>query len=131
MYWTVVRHLGFFTGGIWDAETGSLADRLRGHIYPVFSVAFTPDSKGLVSGGLDRRVKYWELRMGIPRARKVGERLGRHVLDYSGNQDGVLSIALSQDGQWVASGSGDGRVQLWDKDGRAQSALSGHGQGGT
>lgn len=115
---------------IWDVATGSLADRLHGHTDSVFSVAFTPDSKGLVSGGLDRQVKYWELDMRIPRARKVGERLGRHVLDYSGNQDGVLSIALSQDGQWVASGSGGGRVQFWDKHGRAQLALSGHEQGG-
>jgi glucose repression regulatory protein TUP1 len=115
---------------IWDVATGSLVDRLRGHTDSVYSVTFTPDSKGLVSGALDQKVKYWELNTAIPRARKVGERLGKHVLDYSGNQDYVLSIAISQDGQWVASGSRDHRVQFWDKHGRAQLTLSGHKKAG-
>ena len=41
---------------IWDVATGTLVDRLRGHGDSVYSVTFTPDGKGLVSGSL---VKYW------------------------------------------------------------------------
>jgi WD40 repeat protein len=33
---------------------------------------------------------------------------------------GVTSVAISHDGQWVASGSKDRGVQIWDKDGRPQ-----------
>lgn len=115
---------------IWDVATGSLADRLRGHADSVYSVAFSPDSKGVVSGALDRKAKYWELNTAVPRARKVGERLGKHVLDCIGHRDYVLSIALSPDGQWVASGSKDRRVLFWDKHGRAQLALTGHTNSG-
>ena len=115
---------------IWDVATGSLADTLRGHTDSVYSVAFSPDSKGLVSGALDKKAKYWKLNTAIPRARKVGERLGKHVLDYVGHRDYALSIALSQDGQWVASGGKDRRVLIWDKHGRAQLALAGHANSG-
>ena len=115
---------------IWDVATGSLVDRLRGHTDSVYSVAFTPDSKRLISGALDRKIKYWELNTAVPSARKAGERLGKHVLDCIGHKDYVLSIAVSHDGQWVASGSKDRGVQFWDKHGEAVLALSGHKNSG-
>ena len=37
----------------WDVAMGMLLDRLHGHGNSVYSVAFTPDGKGLVSGSLD------------------------------------------------------------------------------
>jgi len=46
---------------IWDARTGELLERLQGHRGGVYSVAFTPDGCGLVSGSLDRTLKYWDV----------------------------------------------------------------------
>ena len=46
---------------IWDARTGDLLERLRGHRDSVYSVAFTPDARGLVSGSLDKTLKYWDV----------------------------------------------------------------------
>ena len=46
---------------IWDARTGELLETLRGHTYPVWDVAFTPDGRGLVSGSADRKLKYWDV----------------------------------------------------------------------
>ena len=46
---------------IWDARTGELLERLRGHKDSVYSVAFTPDARGLVSGSLDKTLKYWDV----------------------------------------------------------------------
>jgi len=45
---------------IWDVSTGQLVERLRGHRSIVYSVAFTPDGKGLVSGSSDK-LKFWDL----------------------------------------------------------------------
>ena len=39
---------------IWDVQTGKLVERLRGHRDSVYSVAFTPEGRGLVSGSLVR-----------------------------------------------------------------------------
>ena len=46
---------------IWDARTCELLERLRGHEGWVYSVAFTPDGYGLVSGSLDNTLKYWDI----------------------------------------------------------------------
>ena len=46
-------------------------------------------------------------------------------------QDCVNSVAVSHDGQWVASGSDDCRVQFWDaKSGIVQLMLESHGDWG-
>ena len=46
---------------IWDARTGGLLETLRGHKGRVWSVTFTPDGRGLVSGGQDKTLKYWDV----------------------------------------------------------------------
>lgn len=46
---------------IWDVETGNRLETLRGHRDSVHSVAFTPDGKQLVSGSLDKTLKYWDV----------------------------------------------------------------------
>jgi len=44
-----------------DARTGELLETLRGHTRRVWSVAFTPDGHGLVSGSSDMTLKYWDV----------------------------------------------------------------------
>jgi len=46
---------------IWDARTGELLETLRGHEGVAWSVAFTPDGRGLVSGSSDKTLKYWDI----------------------------------------------------------------------
>ena len=53
------RHNGVVQ--IWDVATGALVERLRGHSGSVYSVAFTPDGNGLVSGSWDKTLKLWDV----------------------------------------------------------------------
>ena len=46
---------------IWEAETGRLRYTLFGHTGLVFSVAWSPDSSRLVTGGSDGTAKVWEI----------------------------------------------------------------------
>ena len=57
---------------IWDAATGTLLDKLKGHKDSVYSVAFSPDGKFLVSGSLDKTLKMWDM-AGVNHARVQGE----------------------------------------------------------
>ena len=59
--WRVFRIHVLQVVRIWDARTGELLERLRGHRDSVYSVAFTPDGRGLVSGSLDKTLKFWDV----------------------------------------------------------------------
>ena len=44
-----------------DAITGDEAIRLVGHGAVVRGIVFTPDGKGVVTGGTDRTIKLWDM----------------------------------------------------------------------
>lgn len=58
-------------------------ERLRGHRDSVYSVAFTPDARGLVSGSLDKTLKYWDV------ARLAGGPGGRPNSPGASKRDGL------------------------------------------
>ena len=64
-------------------------------------MAFSPDSKTLVSGSQDGTIKLWRVAT------------GSHLLTLEGHQASVKSAAVSPDGTLLASASGDGTIRLW------------------
>jgi WD40 repeat protein len=75
---------------------------LTGHAGPVRGVAFSPDGKLVVSGGVDRTVRIFDVATGKP------------IDVLSGHQDTVFAVAFSPDGKILASASADRTVRLWD-----------------
>jgi len=49
---------------LWNAANGRLLRYLTGHTNTVYSLAFSPDGKRLVSGSFDRTVKLWQTKTG-------------------------------------------------------------------
>ena len=52
---------GDSTVRLWDTTTGQIVRTLVGHTDIVFSVAFTPDGKHLITGSRDKTVRIWEV----------------------------------------------------------------------
>ena len=92
--------------GIWiyDANTHAEVALFTGHTNQVNSVAFSPDSKTLISGGHDSIVGVWDVH--------TGQLL--HTLEE--HNDGVDDVAFSPDGKLFGSIDGDGEIRLWDAD---------------
>ncbi|NET71746.1 MAG: WD40 repeat domain-containing protein [Sphaerospermopsis sp. SIO1G2] len=86
---------------LWNLRTLEFSRAFDGHTSPVLSLVTTPDSKILVSGGIDG-IRLWDLQKQLPLATLV-------------RYDNIIhTLAISSDGQILASGDNKGVIKLWD-----------------
>jgi WD40 repeat protein len=128
---------------LWDVATGRSRASLKGHTGEVLALAFSPDGERLASGGGiegldDAKVVQDEdgedrLVSGGRFRDKPGELIvwdvmrGTVRLNLKVQSDLIESVALSPDGQTLASGSRDGTVRVWDvRAGSLRSTIRAH-----
>lgn len=107
----------FGTIRIWNLRTGGLVRTLDSvhSKKSVNTVAVSPDSSILASGGDDNNVIIWDLKT------------GRRILTIRAHTAAVNAIAFSKDGKTLASCSDDKTVRLWNaKTGGRLRTFSGH-----
>ena len=74
---------------VWDTRAGHLYERLEGpdgHKDSVYSVAFAPSGRELVSGSLDKTIKMWELGDNRSSMMGVPARGGRCIRTFEGHK---------------------------------------------
>ncbi|KAM0513906.1 hypothetical protein ACHAPE_007261 [Trichoderma viride] len=76
--------------------------KLRGHRGAIFSVAFSHDSKLILSGSVDSTVMLWD------------STTGKCLRTFQGHGSYVQSVAFSHVSKVLASGSDDRTIKLWD-----------------
>ncbi|GHE56919.1 nSTAND1 domain-containing NTPase [Streptomyces vinaceus] len=102
---------------LWDlADPGhplAYAQPLTGAAGPVFGLAFTPDGARLVAGSQDRSTRVWDVPApgSVPGPPAV---IGGAPAAPDGPASYVNAVACSPDGQWLATGSADNQVRLYD-----------------
>ncbi len=87
-----------------DGAWRDLRERLvLGHEERLFSAAFSPDGKRIVTASLDKTAQIWDAASGKP----IGEPL-------KGHKHAVLSAAFSPDGARIVTASKDRTARIWD-----------------
>ncbi len=76
------------------------------------SLAFSPDGSLLASGDYDNSVTLWD----VGTRQRIGSRLRSTNLWVTPGKFSpwIQSIVFSPDGEWIATGSHDQTVRLWD-----------------
>ena len=140
----------------WDVRTGNEKYAVTGHTDYVFSVAFNPDGKFVASGYSDGTIRFWDTGTGLYLKTLKGSnndasglvftpdgktlactdslnirlqdaRTGEEKMLLTGHTWGIHSMALSPDGDILASGSEDMTIHLWDMyTGEHKKTLNGH-----
>jgi dipeptidyl aminopeptidase/acylaminoacyl peptidase len=88
---------------------------LHGHTGPVYSAAFSPDGRRVVTAGDDGTARIWAAAGGAP------------VAELRGHTGRVDSAAFGPDGRLVVTASADGTGRVWEAAGGAPVAeLRGH-----
>ena len=98
---------------LWDtANLGKEPRHLSGHTRGIWGLAFSPDSRTLAGGCMDRTVRLWSLH--DLDTTSVAPLPAGTTLEVS--RGWVLSVAFSPDGKTLAAagGLGDGQVWLWN-----------------
>jgi WD40 repeat protein len=102
------------TTRVWDSATGQSVLTLRptGESPEIYSVAFTPDGKQLVTGGCDEFDDEGNCLAGT--VTRWNATNGQALSSFLAHQDAVSDLAISPDGQKLATDSWDGTAKLWD-----------------
>jgi WD40 repeat protein len=101
---------------LYDFNKGKLLALLKGHTDVVKGLAFSLDSKRLISGGAsDKTAIVWDVE-----SHQLVQRL-------QGHKDQVYAVAFTADGARAVTGGYDNTPKLWSvKDGKELGTLTGH-----
>src|SRR5262249_54020022 len=99
---------------LWDPATGQLLNTLNGHDDLVWSAAFSPDGKTLVSAGDDKTIPSWNTAPGR-QVRRIEHtsRISKLALSSDGKLLATIDHTRKEEGnmRWWRS---DYRVRVWD-----------------
>ena len=101
-----------FTIQLWNAKTGVVASKpFQGHTLAVNCASLSPNGKDIVTGSLDGTIQLWNIEMLASQADEVAL---RPLMSKSHAVQSSIVASFSPDGKYIACGSHNHPIQLWD-----------------
>ncbi|KAJ2909310.1 pre-rRNA processing protein, partial [Coemansia aciculifera] len=98
-------------------ETSMVRVLKNGHRLPVTCVAITPNGQFVYSGSKDGSLVKWQRETGKKLKVFAGQKKKNPAPNHNlGHCDHILSIAVSSDSKYVATGGRDRRIHIWSVD---------------
>jgi WD40 repeat protein len=104
--------IGFMAAQILDLE-GKVLKTFTGHAFGINSVAYAPDGKTFVTGGVDKTARLWDP-------------AGKALKILTGHSGPVNTVAFSPDSKKILTGADDNTAILWDLEGNLLQVFEGH-----
>jgi WD40 repeat protein/class 3 adenylate cyclase len=101
---------------VFDVASGEPRFDLRGHLYPVASISWSPDGRRIATGANDASARIWD------------GRTGRLQIELLGHAGTLVSVDWNHDGSQLVTSASDGTAKVWDVSearGRELMSLSG------
>jgi len=117
---------------LWDLRTGQTTRQFHGHQKEVFTVAFSPDNRQILSSGADRKIILWNT-LGDAKYKTGPENeLDKDIINH---QDWVSQIKYAPQNKsssksnippYFASVGWDGRLKLWATNMQVKNSFKAH-----
>ncbi|KAI3608524.1 transcription corepressor [Moniliophthora roreri] len=91
----------------------------------IFSIHVHPDGSRIATGGLDAKVRIWSTKPILNPAAEASNKPPKSLCTLTMHTGPVLTVRWAHSGRWLASGSDDEIVMIWDLDPNARGKVWG------
>ncbi|EMD34741.1 hypothetical protein CERSUDRAFT_116935 [Gelatoporia subvermispora B] len=114
-----------FTKPAWVMHNDSAMRGEQSKRLSIFSVHVHPDGSRIATGGLDAKVRIWSTKPILNEASEKSGRPPKSLCTLAMHTGPVLVVRWAHSGRWLASGSDDEIVMIWDLDPMARGRVWG------
>ncbi|GLB39062.1 putative required for replication-independent chromatin assembly and for the periodic repression of histone gene transcription during the cell cycle [Lyophyllum shimeji] len=114
-----------FTKPAWVAHKDAAKSDANAKRLSIFSVHVHPDGSRIATGGLDAKIRIWSTKPILNPASELSNKPPKSLCTLTMHTGPVLVVRWAHSGRWLASGSDDEIVMIWDLDPNARGKVWG------
>ncbi|KAF9003370.1 WD40-repeat-containing domain protein [Cyathus striatus] len=114
-----------FTKPSWVAHKDAVKTDNNAKRLSIFSVHVHPDGSRIATGGLDAKIRIWSTKPILNPASEASGKPPKSLCTLTMHTGPVLTVRWAHSGRWLASGSDDEIVMIWDLDPNAKGKVWG------